>query len=188
MKTKLLLLSFLIASCTTQKSFVKYGTKHKDKASEFCSSMFPLKPSSVTQIEAFIPSENIDWSKTIDSLRNALIGAKSIVKIDTIYSQTECNEKLQQQAKTIEILTSVVAKFQNNYKPCKPDTLKITNTITVPDSAKIYSLEAKLKAEHEKLIKTEANLKSMTNDRNLILLILFSLVLILGILKFARVI
>jgi hypothetical protein len=192
-KVSLIILVFalvlsMLCSCTTQRKFNRIASEHKDWLSDKCSETFPLKPSSTTTTTEVKSADNKDWTTTIDSLNKVILEAKTTVKTDTIYSERECNEKLQQQAKTIRSLTASLVKLKAGYEPCKPDTVIITTTITVPDSAKVYSLEAKLKKEQEKRIKTEGKLDEVSSQRNWAIGILIVLGLLFAVLKFIRVI
>lgn len=192
-KVSLIVLAFaliisILCSCTTQKKFNRIASEHKDWAADMCAEAFPLKPSSTTTTTEVKSADNKDWTTTIDSLNKVILEAKTTVKTDTVYSERECNEKLQQQAKTINRLTATVTKLRDAYEPCKPDTLFITTTITVPDSAKVYSLESKLKKEQEKSIKTEGKLDEVSSQRNWAIGILIVAIVLFGALKFIRVV
>lgn len=164
-----LILSWLLlftSGCTTKNKFIKYGTNHKDIASELCSELFPLKPSSVVTKKDTVYAENTDYTKVIDSLLKVSENASNAVKTDTIYSEIECNDKLQSQQRTINSLISSLSKLQSDYKPCEPTI--ITNTIetTIPDSALVYRLQNELKMKDLELAKKEEKIDSLTTQRN----------------------
>lgn len=190
LKVNLLAVIILLiaASCTTQRKFNRIADNHKDWLADKCAEEFPLKPSSTTTVTETKPALNTDWSHTIDSLRNALIQAENSVRIDTIYSKEDCNEKLQQQARSIRSLTASVVQWRERYEKCKPDTVIFTNTITVPDSALVYSLKAKISANDKEIVKLEDDLEEAEKTRNWAIGILAALVLVAGVLKFIRVI
>lgn len=156
----------LAASCTTKRSFVKYGTKHRDISAQFCSETFPLRPSSTDTIIRYIESDNRNWTTTIDSLNEALITAKNTVKLDTIYSQAECNEKLLSQARTIQSLSSIIKKMRDDYEPCKPDTVLRIVTNVVPDSALVEAKNNVIKERDKELIKVNEVKDNRTAQRN----------------------
>lgn len=182
-----LLLLVTISSCTTRSKFNSIADKHKDWLSDKCSSEFPVKPDTVTSV-TYRPADNINWTGTIDSLNYALLEAKNNVKYDTIYSKEDCNDKLQVQSKTIVKLTATINRLKAAYEPCKPDTVIFTNTITVPDSAALYSAKVKYEKERDARIKAEAESDSYKKDRNWLAVILGGIVLLFGVLKFMRII
>lgn len=148
-----------MCSCTTQDKFNRTADKHKDWLAEKCESTFPIDTTSIETNTDTTEADNIDYSKTIDSLRSIAENALNQVKVDTIYSEKDCNELLQKQARTINNLSKAISTLRANYKPCKPSYITRTITITKESTAKLYKAQKEVEDLKEELNGEETKTK-----------------------------
>jgi hypothetical protein len=145
---KYLLILVLFASCATQKKAEKYYEKHPEELAQVCIDKFPLD--TVSKTDTFYQkADNVDYSNAIDSLvayGTILTGLDSGIRINV--NDTAAISKY------IDTINSQVKKLKANYKPCKPDTVRLTNTITVEDKRKLFIVQNDLDKEKKAHNKT----------------------------------
>ena len=171
-----LFIAIFFSSCTTQEKYNSKALKHKDWLSQLCSSTFPIDTTLIQENTDTTKADNIDYSKTIDSLRSIAENALNQAKGDMIYTEKECNELLQWNTGVILSLSRALNKLRDEYKPCKPSFITKTITITKESTARLY--EANLEIE-----KLEGEVSKKESQRNWLFGFLLIAVAIIFIVK-----
>jgi hypothetical protein len=122
---------FGLTGCLTEKNLPKHNDKFPSAAAEYAHKKFPLKDSAGRIDTTYIKADNKDYSSLIDSINNVIdsINTDWTNAIDS--STTAVSEALLKKIidgkKEIEGLKGVIARLRNEYRPCKPDTIKLAS-------------------------------------------------------------
>ncbi|RYZ63030.1 MAG: hypothetical protein EOO14_00335 [Chitinophagaceae bacterium] len=143
--------------CTTANKATGYMKKHPEVGAQYCATTFPPRDSIGEAETIFIDAENEDHTAAIDSLQHLVDSLNTdwteVVNGATDEVQLVFRREIIKNQKEIVRLKEVITSLKAAYKPCKPDTVKLTNTVYRVNTAKEYLCEADkaaLTAELEK--------------------------------------
>lgn len=166
MKTLITIASFylllFLVGCSAQNKLERKINKAKvvayenpESFADLCARLFPVKDSVGTPVIKIVKADNKDYSATIDSLTAALNQSESKVLDSTGYR----NE--------ISRLKNQVKKFKDAYKPCLPDTVRISTPIYKENTARVSYLNNKLNSMSiEKALIEQDRDKALNKARN----------------------
>jgi peptidoglycan hydrolase CwlO-like protein len=155
MKTfSLILLAFVLFSCGTQRKIdraKKVFNSYPDSFAYQCDLFFPFKDSIGEPVIKYIPADNKNYTAKIDSLTSAVKDLDNKLKKDT-------SNIAKYYKGIVSKLASDIGRLKNNYKPCEPDTLKISYKTYKESTRKnkvyenqINDLKSKLEAANKEL-------------------------------------
>jgi hypothetical protein len=148
---KYLLILVLFASCATQKKAEKYYSKHPEELAQVCIDKFPLDTISKTDT-FYQKADNVDYSGIIDSIKDVF--DNTISEAPTVVYDSNCIEEYNKLLSNQKALKDKITSLQANYKPCKPDTVRLTKQYTVEDKRKLFIVQNDLNKEKKAHNKT----------------------------------
>lgn len=146
-------LLFLIG-CTTARKATAYMDKHPEVAAKYCSTAFPVRDSVGATIYDTVYVANQDWTQFLDSAVQSMEHIVAKADSDRFLAQKDheaCLEVVSGQEAEIKRLAASVRKVQTVYVPCKPDTIKISQTVYRENTAKVKHLEGQLAVSNANL-------------------------------------
>lgn len=147
----LLLLPLLLLGCSTQNKFNKIASKHPDWLAEQCAAVYPQSQSATETKTEYVAANNTNYQGKIDSLAAVVDFLRNNGEKEYTAAPDNCKPALAKQNKQIKDLAAALQHWQKMYNECIPDTLKVTNTIKVLDSAKLFLLNKKIKDQGEEI-------------------------------------
>ena len=157
---KILILALMLSGCYSQKKASKQiaraGIEYPELIAANCANKFPVVAKEGKPVIKYLPADNADYTGKIDSLSDALNWMQGLYQsaIDAHKGDTSCQNTIRQLQKRNDSLFRAFMDFKRKYIPCKPDTVKIYRTDTIPDLAAIAVRDAQiasLKADNDSL-------------------------------------
>lgn len=142
---KLLIVAALLsmAGCYSSKKAAKQvaraGIEYPELIAANCANKFPVTAKEGKPIITYLPADNKDYTGEIDSLSDALNWMRGLYEsaIESHKGDTSCQNTIKELQNKNDSLIRAFMDFKRKYIPCKPDTVKIYRTDTVPDLAAI---------------------------------------------------
>jgi peptidoglycan hydrolase CwlO-like protein len=161
----LILIAVFLFGCSAKKRNQKNIDKaqlvfnaYPDSFAYQCDLFFPFKDSVAEPVIKYIPADNKNYTKKIDSLTNTVIALNDKLKKDT-------SNVAKYYKGIVSKLASDIGRLRSSYKPCEPDTFKVTYKTYLESTrkAKVYEnqvkdLEAKLASRSEEISKLNKEL------------------------------
>lgn len=131
MKSQLVFcLLITLAGCSTlakqQRKAEIFYMQHPEKLAAKCAERFPAKDSVGKTDTVYTKADNEDYTQTIDSLKSMV---DSLSNSWIVITDSNCIEQYDALLKKNVQLKNSITTLQRSYKACKPDTLKLTDTI-----------------------------------------------------------
>jgi hypothetical protein len=140
--------------CTTARKAVAYMDKHPEVASAYCAKTFPVRDSLGETIYDTVYVDNQDWTNYLDSATaymDSLVAKADSDRFLALKSHEECLEVVGSQEAEIKRLAAAVRGVKVVYVPCKPDTVKITQTVYRENTAQVEYLKGQLAVSNANL-------------------------------------
>lgn len=145
----ILFMGLFITACTTQRNAEKYMDAHPDVSAAYCAKEYPVKDSIGKPNIVYVKADNKDLSRALDSVKNEnddvrkeFEELKEISKIDT---STVYRDKISKLNDKMESYSKKIQKLRDEYKPCKSDTLLITEKHYLTNTAEVHDVKNKLR-------------------------------------------
>lgn len=140
-KIKIVTLFLLITACNTfkhqQTKALQFFSDHPERGAQYCAETFVEKDSTAKPDSVFGKASNIDYTKRFDSL-NAVIDSLSNSYI--VVTDSNCIDQYNKLLSSQQFLKQKISSLQHDYKPCRPDTLKIYDTTFTKDPGLLASV------------------------------------------------
>jgi hypothetical protein len=129
----------MLFGCNTYKKQLKKSTdffnQYPSALAPICAKAFPVKDSiGGIVVDTIHRANNINYQGRIDSIQAVADALLNKLTIDTSKSNP-CNTYAKNYQKTITSLRNQVVTLKSLYHPCKPDTIRQTQTIYRTDVA-----------------------------------------------------
>lgn len=140
---KILILALMLSGCYSQKKASKQiaraGIEYPELIAANCAEKFPVTAKEGKPIVTYLPADNKDYTGKLDSLSDALNWMHSMYEgaINAHKGDTSCQNTIKELQNRNDSLFRAFMDFKRKYIPCKPDTVKIYRTDTIPDLAAI---------------------------------------------------
>lgn len=135
-------IALIISACSASKKANNYFDKNLGELAVKCQEKFPNDTIDRVIHDTVLKAHNDDFTKPIDSVKQEADNLQKLLQqSDTIKA---CKEVVAAYKKTVSNLQSNINKLQDNYKPCKPDTLIITKSYYIERTGKIEALKFQL--------------------------------------------
>lgn len=108
----------VLASCTTTQKAIRQLDKDRPAAANYCADRFPVRDSISPGDTVYIPADNVDLSFLIDSLYGTLQPVRDTLNL--------CPDVVAEANRTILAQSRQIQQLKAQYRPCVPDTLRIT--------------------------------------------------------------
>ncbi|MBV9989382.1 MAG: hypothetical protein JO301_17010 [Chitinophagaceae bacterium] len=147
---------FSCVGCTTLKKATEFMNDHPDQAAGYCAEKFPVQDSIGHPEITFGQGNNEDYTGSLDSLKHlvaALLDSLNAITrpapVDTGQVQQNfapCAE-LQRYKDIARRLTDQIFSLNARYKPCAPDTIRITLPFYRTNTAMVEHLRGQYAAQ-----------------------------------------
>lgn len=139
----LLTIAVMLTGCyslkTATKQVARAGIEYPELIAANCANKFPVVAKEGKPVIKYLPADNADYTGKIDSLSDALGWMRSMYEgaINAHKGDTSCQNTIRELQNRNDSLFRAFMDFKGKYIPCKPDTLRIFKTDTIPDLAAI---------------------------------------------------
>ena len=155
---------FLFNGCNTYKKqlakFNAFADAHTNELAAKCVQHFPVKDSIGKADTVVRKSNNLNYQSKIDSLQSKSDSLQSQLNKDASDKSNPCASVAASYSKQITGLNNQIKNLQQAYRPCKPDTVKVTQSIYRLDSAKVVVWENRYKVKADSLLIRTQDLKN----------------------------
>jgi hypothetical protein len=151
----IILILLLISSCKAirearderkERKVEEWNLLHPEKSAQWCADHYPCTGDSTTVSDTLI-ADNYDYTLLIDSLLLEIekrdSGWTRFVDSATTQTAEVYRKALVNCKKAKDASDAAFRKLQAQYKPCIPDTIKITKRVSTIDSAAVSALRLK---------------------------------------------
>lgn len=137
----LLVIAGCVQSCSTLEKRISKAKviayENPSYFADFCSKVFPVKDSIGEPIIKYVPADNKDYSKRIDSIHREVDAFLASVRNDTSTVGKMYRQK-------IENLSEQLNSFRKEYRKCVPDTVKVELPVWRENTARLAYVAGEL--------------------------------------------
>jgi len=161
-----------VSGCSASKKAHGYFSKHPEEFARPCADAFPVKDSVAPPVVKYVPADNKNYKGTIDSIQEAADKLAADIRRAGEESRdslaNDCGRAvtgLQEQAGRLQ---KQVSDLKGQYKPCKPDTVRIETKVYRENTALVTALRQDLAvtaADRDRNAKEAAEWKGAAKKR-----------------------